>query len=62
MKKLLIIPFLFVGLIFMKPLHSKIKDIKYNLTREYCLEFCMYDEETNSVPCGNCLPECMGEW
>ena len=55
MKKLLIIPLLIVGFIIIKTLETKIN-------RNYCKEFCMYDEETNSVPCGNCWADCMGEW
>jgi len=55
MKKLLLIPLLIVGFIIINTLNTKI-------TRDYCKEFCMVDEETNSVPCGNCWSDCMGEW
>ena len=60
MKKLLIILFLFVGLIFMKPLNTKIKEITYNYSLDFCKEHC--EDENGNIPCGNCLPECMGEW
>ena len=53
MKKLLIIPLFIVGFILMNLFNYKSKEI----TLDYCKEFCMYDEETNSVPCGNCCME-----
>ena len=53
MKKLLIIPLLIVGFIIMKTLDAKI-------THDYCKEFCMFDVE-NTVHCGNCWADCMGE-
>ena len=55
MKKLLIIALLIVGCNIINTLVAK-------TTRDYCKEFCMYDEDTNSVPCGNCWADCMGEW
>ena len=53
----LIILLLIVGFIFMKPFNTE-----KEFTLDYCKEFCMYDEETNSVPCGNCWADCMCEW
>ena len=56
MKKLLIIPFLIVGFILMNIFNYQSKEI----TRDYCIEYC--EDENGNIPCGNCLPECMGEW
>ena len=58
MKKLLIIPLLIVGFVLMNLFNYTSKE----MTRDYCIEYCGYDEETNSVPCGNCCADCMGEW
>jgi hypothetical protein len=33
--------------------------ITYNYALDDCKEYC--EDENGNIPCGNCLPDCMGE-